>query len=411
MIHLSEQLIAEIKGANDILEVAGEHFTLNKMGNIYQAHCPGEAHEKGDKTASLTFFPDTQSFYCFGCGAGSRGGKTEGSDVIAFIMWMEKCSWPQAAMKLANRRNIRIPTKEMSKEEREKQKKLEETNERNKMYWRSLQENKPMIQYLLDRGFTEDDITKWRLGWVPYTDPTRAAGRLVFAVMNDWGQTVGFSYRNMEEYFPRPQMPDTGPKYFNSPTSSLFNKGTILYGLHSIKKLIREKDYIIITEGFADCILAQRYGLPAVSIMGTSLTDEHIKMIGRYTKNVYIWLDGDPSGLGAALRHLDPLRSEGYLVKVVHTPGQDPDDVVQEHRDHIEEHIMNIARLAGDFEIQLYMGRYKSDLTELKLKTIRGLVPIFKRIGSRVEYEIYAAQVADDLGITTETLLAEVERE
>jgi DNA primase len=407
MVHLSEELITQIKEANDILELAGEHFQLTQTGSIYQTTCTheGEKHSK-----SLTFFPDTQSFYCFGCGAGSRK-MTEGSDVISFTMWLENCTWQQAAMKLANRRAIRIPIKELSKEERLKQKLFEETNERNKIYWRSLKENNLMMEYLYNRGLDDDDIDKWRLGWVPLTDPTKAAGRLVFAIINDWGQTAGFSYRNMDEYFPRPEMPDTGPKYFNSPTSPIFNKGSILYGLHAIKKLIREKDYVIITEGFADTIIAQRYGLPAVSLMGTSLTEEHIKMVARYTKNVIVWLDGDPGGLGATLRHLDPLRAEGFIVKVITTPNQDPDDVIQMHREGIEEWVVNHAVMAGNFEVSVYMNKYKSNLTELKMKTIRELIPIFKRIGNAVEYELYVNEVANDLGIPPQTLLTEVNRD
>lgn len=408
MIHLSEELIKQIKDENDIVELASEHFSLKKTGGILQAKCT----HKGEKDSeSLTFFPDTQSFYCFGCGAGGRNNKTEGSDVISFVMWMDNCSWQQACMKLAGRRGIRIPTKELSKEERVRQKLLEETNARNVVYWRSLKENKPMMQYAFDRGFDEADIDKWRMGWVPLTDPTKAAGRFVFAVINDWGQTVGFSYRNMEKYFPRPEMPDTGPKYFNSPTGPIFNKGNILYGLHSIKKLIREKDYIIITEGFGDTIVGQKYGLPAVSLMGTSLTEEHIKTIVRYTKNVIVWLDGDPGGIGATLRHLDPLRAQGIVVKVLNTPDKDPDDVILQYKEKIHEYVMTNARMAGDYEVSIHMNTYRSNLTELRMKAIRELIPIFKRIGNRVEYELYATQVANDLGVSPETLIAEVNRE
>lgn len=407
MIHLSEQLIAEIKAANDIMEVAEEHFELTRMGSIYQAKC---THEGEKNSKSLTFFPDTQSFYCFGCGAGSRQ-MTEGSDVISFLMWMDNCTWQQSAMKLAGRKNIRIPTKELTKEERTRQKLFEETNKRNYQYYQALRENPAVLEYAYGRGFSDEDIQKWRMGYVPLTDPTKAAGRFVFAIINDWGQTAGFSFRNMEEYIPRPEMPDTGPKYFNSPTSPIFNKGHILYGLHNIKKLIRKKGYIIIMEGFGDTVIAQKYGLPAVSLMGTSLTEDHIKLIVRFTRNVIVWLDGDPGGVGATLRHLDPLRNEGLSIKVLNTPNKDPDDVILEYKETIESYVMDHARMAGDFEVSLYMNQYKSNLTELKMKTIYGLIPIFRRIGNPIEYEIYADQVANDLGISTQILLSEVNKD
>lgn len=407
MIHLSEEIITQIKEANNILEIAGEHFNLKQTGSIYQAKC---IHDGEKESHSLTFFPDTQSFYCFGCGAGKRGGTTEGSDILSFVMWMDNSTWQEAALKLAHRAGIHIPTKELTKEERARQKLLEETNQRNIMYWRALKENPEVLQYAYSRGFDDEDIDKWRLGWVPHTDPTRASGRFVFSIVNDWGQTAGFSYRNMEEFFPRPELPDKGAKYFNSPNSIIFNKGSILYGLYAIKRLIRELDYIIIAEGFGDTIIAQKYGLPAVSLMGTSLTEEHIKMIGRYTKNVIVWLDGDPGGIGATLRHLDPLRAEGFSIKVLNTPNKDPDEVILEYKHDIHSYVLDNARLAGDFEISLHMNKYKSALTELRMKTVKEVVSIFKRIESPVERALYMDEVANDLGLPLAVLLEEVEK-
>lgn len=401
MIHITDELKNKIKEANDLIEIAEEYFPLTKLGNIYQTKCT----HKGDNSPSLTFFPDTQSFYCFGCGAGSKQ-KSGGSDVISFIQWIENCSWQEAVFKLCDRKGIAIPTAELSKEEKIKQKLLEVTYQHNKIYWRNLKTSPKIVEYFSSRGFDKEDIDKWRLGYVLQTDPTKAAGRAVFAIMNTFGQTAGFSFRNMNDVLPMDPL-DTGPKYFNSPTGPVFDKGKILYGLNFIKRLIREKDYIIIMEGFGDTIIGQKFGLPAVSIMGTSLTKDHIELIGRYTKNVIVWMDGDSGGVGAALRHLDPLREQGYLVKVIHTPGQDPDDVIRTMPD-IEHWVRENAVMAGHFELSIAMDKYLSQVAELRLKTVREMIPVFQRMKNKLEYELYVGQISTELGIHHDVLLSYV---
>jgi DNA primase len=131
----------------------------------------------------------------------------------------------------------------------------------------------------------------------------------------------------------------------------------------------------------------------------------------RLTKNVIVWLDGDPGGVGATIRHLDPLRAEGFSIKVVNTPGQDPDDVIMEYKDEIHQYVIDHARMAGDFELSLRMNVYKSDLTELRMRTIRDVTSILKRIGNPVEYALYLTEVANDLGIPRTVLEEEVQRE
>jgi DNA primase len=399
MIHFTEEFLQQVKQANDMLEVASEYFTLTKMGSIFQARC---LHEK---TPSLTFFPETQSFYCFGCGAGAKRKGSSGSDVISFVMWIENCTWQEAVFKLCNRKGIAIPTQELSKEDKLKQKMLETALLNNRQYWNKLREAPHIIQYFNGRGFEKSDIDLWRLGYIPVGDITKAAGRVVFPIMNDWGQTVGFSFRNMNDIFPIEGNPDIGPKYFNSPTSLIFDKGKILYGLNFIKKLIREKDYIIIMEGFGDTIIAQKFGLPAVSLMGTSLTKDHIELIGKYTKNVIVWLDGDQAGINATLRHLDPLRAQGFLVKVIIEPNADPDEVIMNLREGIEAWVQDHAIMAGDFEISILMTKYRSQVSELKMKTAHELMSILKRIDNKLEQQIYLSQICHDLGVDKELFL------
>lgn len=402
-MRIPDEFIQQLKQQVDIIEVASDYFDLKQTGGIYQAKC---IHE-GDNSPSLTFFEDTQSFHCFGCGAGSKNSKakTEGSDVISFVMWLDNCSFQEAVAKLANQKGLKVPSQNMSEDDKKKQKMLQQAVEDNRKYWTSLQAQPQMKQYLADRGIDEEEINKWRIGYVDRTDTTRVAGRIAFAIMNDWGQTVGFSYRNMEDHFPSAEHPDTGPKYINSLKSLIFDKGSLLYGLNFVKRMIREKDYVVLAEGFGDTILGQKYGCPFVSIMGTSLTADHIKMLGRYTKNIYVWLDGDAGGVGAVLRHMDPLRKEGFIVKVIYTPGADPDDICVQYKDQLEQFIMDNALLAGQFEIDLLMSKFRSDMTELKLRAIHQVRATLSRIESVLERQVYCNQIAHELSVEPSILM------
>jgi DNA primase len=398
---IPDDFIEQLKIANPIHEVAGEMFELKQAASIYQAFCPN--HQ--EKVPSLTFF-DTNTFYCFSCGAGKRN-TTGSSDVIAFITWTHNCSWMEAVNFLATRVGMVIPKQNLSPEDIEKQNLYEQHLENNRRYWSALQEHAEHKKYFNDRGFSEQDINDWRLGFVPHDDPTKVASRVVFPIMNDWGQTVGFSYRNMEDVFPsnREADKDSGPKYYNSPQSPIFNKGSILYGLHRIKKTIREKDYIVVGEGFGDTIMGQKAGLPFVSIMGTAFTAKHVEMIKRYTNNIVMWMDGDQGGNSAVLRMLDPLREAGVNVSIISTPGQDPDDVLPTLED-AHAWVQENKRLAGQFELDLILGKYRSRANELKFVVLDELRPIFARITNETEKEIYANQAAHDLGISIEYFMS-----
>lgn len=390
----------------DILEVAEQYFNLAQMGSIHQTKCI----HGGDNEPSLTFFPPTNTFYCFGCGAGKKP-KTEGSDVISFVMWIDKCSFMEAVQKLASMKGWQVPKMGLSKADKEKLQIIEQTLKENRSYWESLQNKPEMIQYLHDRGITQEEIDKWRIGFVPEEQRSYYAGKISFALMNDWGQTVGFSYRKMDD--------SDGPKYINSPQSTIFNKGSILYGLNFVKRLIREKGYAVVGEGFGDTILGQKLGLPFVSIMGTSLTDQQINILKQYTNTVILWMDGDGGGIGATTRHAKALQKAGFVVKVINYLGKDPDDIflqfirnAQEHsqgkkEDLIEKIVHSEAILASQFEVNQILAQFESTVSELKMKTAQEIMPVLRAIPQDVERDIFFEQAARRLDVSVQTLKGE----
>lgn len=390
-----------------IEEIAESYFVLKKMGSILQTSCI----HGGDNDPSLTFFPQTNTFYCFGCGAGKRP-KTEGSDTISFVMWIDKCTFMEAVTKLANMKGLQVPRQGLSAEDKKKQEMLAKVMVTNRLWWEHLQQKPEALTYLHERGIDDELIALWRIGYIPEDSKDYQKGKITFALMNDWGQTVGFSHRDMTKEFTG-EKPD-GPKYINSPKSSIFDKGSILYGLNFVKKLIREKGYAIIGEGFGDTILGQKLGLPFVSIMGTSMTEQHIAILKQYTNTVILWLDGDVGGIGATTRHAKVLRQHGFIVKVINYSGKDPDDIflqILNEEDTIEKAIQKAewivqhnVRLASQFEVDQILSRYESQLTELRMKAVMEIEPILDGIDGVAEAAFSRQMASQRLGVMLKDL-------
>lgn len=408
MKQIPDEFLCKIREIN-ILDVAEEYFHLHQMGNIYQTKCI----HGGDNEPSLTFFPPTNTFYCFGCGAGKKP-KTEGSDVISFVMWIDNCSFTEAVQKLASMKGWQVPKMGLSAEDKKKIQQLEFILEQNRQNWNHLQYNEDYLKYLSDRGIEKEDINKWRLGYIPRGARHMHAGALVFSLMNDWGQTVGFSHRNMSDVFDYVNNP--GPKYINSPQSPIFSKGSTLYGLNFVKRLIREKGYAIVGEGFGDTILGQKLGLPFVSIMGTSLTDQQIHMLKQYTDNIILWMDGDSGGINATTRHAKALQKSGFTVNIINYLGKDPDDIfldilkdeeLELAKDTAQHIIETECLLASQFEVNQIVNRFESKLAELKIQTAKEIAPVLRSIPQDAERDVFFEQVSRRIDVSVQTLKGE----
>lgn len=404
MKRIPEEFIGKIKSVS-IVEVAQQYFKLQRIGSVYQAQC---IH--GDRTPSLTFFENTNTFYCFGCQAG-RKPITEGSDVISLVMWLDNCSFYEAVSKLASMQGWAVPSSGLSKEDMRKKRLLDELLETNRRYWAELQSNPKALSYLYERGISQEEIDKWRIGLVPMNEKYMP-GRLAFPIMDHWGKTVGFSYRNMSDIL---GISDDKPKYINSPNSPVFDKGSVLYGLNFVKKEIHEKGYVIVGEGYADAIIGQKYGLPFISLMGTSLSKNQIQALKRHTDTVILWLDGDQGGISASIRHGRELMDHGFIVKIINIPGQDPDDVMleftpSEQYPRLENYILNNSYLAPFFEMDQILRRFDSDLLELKMRAIRQIQPIVEALPAESYNDPFLHYVARRLDMSLDYLLKGVKK-
>lgn len=343
MIH--PETIETIRQTLRIEEVIGDFVRLKRRGANLIGLCP--FHD--ERTPSFSVSPSKGIFKCFGCGAAG--------DAVKFVMDVEHCSYPEALRYLAQKYRIPIEEKEISPEEKQEfdlRESLFAVNHFAAEHFKSMLWDDPRGQaialtYLRDRGFTDESIRNFELGYAPdawdllkikaadagyketylqtlglITSGERKVDmyrdRIMFPIHNLSGRVVGFGGRIIGKK-------ENSPKYINSPESEIYVKRKILYGLFQAKKFIIKEDRCLLVEGYTDVISLHQHGIKhAVASSGTSLTIEQIRLIRRLTQNVTILYDGDPAGINASFRGIDMLLEEGMNVRVLLFPdGHDPD--------------------------------------------------------------------------------------
>jgi DNA primase len=346
---ISQNTIQQILGRIDILDVVGSFVKLKRRGSNYLGLCPFH----NEKTPSFTVSPAKELYKCFGCG---KAGNT-----ISFIMEHEKYSYVDTLKWLANRYGIEIEETFQSDEQRQAQLIAESLYIINlfgqQFFTRQLfetEEGKDIgLSYFKERGFREDIVTKFQLGYSPeqrdvftkeaiakqystdaliksglvanrneqLTDNYR--GRVIFPVHNHSGKVVGFGARILKSN-------DRAPKYINTPENEIYVKSKILYGSYFARQAIDKADECLLVEGYTDVISLHQAGIEnVVASGGTSLTPDQLRLVRKYTNNLTIIYDGDGAGIKAALRGLDLALEEGLNVKLVLIPdGDDPDSYV-----------------------------------------------------------------------------------
>ena len=347
---ISQDTIQQILSRIDIIDVVGSFVKLKRRGANYLGNCPFH-HEK---TPSFTVSPSKEIFKCFGCG---KSGNT-----ISFLMEHEKLSYVEALKWLANRYNVEVEETEASPEK----KLAQQTSESLFIINQFAQEfytdqlfgteagQNIGLGYLKERGFTEEIIRKFGLGYAPdkrdalakeaiakqYTvELLQKAGlvverngqlidnyrdRIIFPIHNNSGKVIGFGARLIKSN-------DKAPKYINTPENELYVKSKLLYGTYFARHAIDKADECLLVEGYTDVISLHQVGIEnVVASGGTSLTQDQLRLIKKYSKNLTIIYDGDAAGVKAAMRGLDMALEESLNVKLVLIPDkEDPDSYVK----------------------------------------------------------------------------------
>lgn len=381
---IDRETVQKIMDTANIVEVVSEFVTLKRAGVNYRGLCP--FHD--EKTPSFYVSPARGICKCFSCG--------KGGNVVHFLMEHEQITYPEALRWLANKYHIEIHEREQTDEEREAENTRESMfvlNEWAAKYFQDILHNHADgiaigMQYFRSRGFRDDTIQEFGLGFCPrertaladaaiahgfkeeYIIKTglcykrddgklidRFSGRVMFPVHTIGGKVVAFGGRVL-------QTDKNTAKYVNSPESEIYNKRNELYGIFLAKREIQKEDRCFLVEGYTDVISMHQSGVKnVVASSGTSLTPGQIRLIRRFTKNITVLYDGDKAGIKASIRGIDMLLAEGMNVKVLLLPdGDDPDSFARKHN--AEEYRKYIATHQTDFirfKTNLYMEDSAND--------------------------------------------------
>ncbi len=343
---ISKNTIQQILGRLDIIEIIGEFVRLKKRGTNYIGLCPFH----NEKTPSFTVSPAKELYKCFGCG---KSGNT-----VSFLMEHEKYSYVDALKWLASKYGIEVEETYQSDEQRQQVQISESLYIVNafaqQFFSHSLFETEEGqdigLSYLKERGFREEIIKKFQLGYSPeqkdaFTKQALAKqynaelliktglvanrneqlvdnyrGRIIFPIHNTSGKVLGFGARILKNN-------DKAPKYINTPENEIYVKSKILYGSYFARQAIDKADECLLVEGYTDVVSLHQAGIEnTVASGGTSLTIDQLRLIRKYSNNLTIIYDGDTAGIKAALRGLDLALEEGLNVKLVLIPDkEDPD--------------------------------------------------------------------------------------
>lgn len=425
--------VERIKDAANIVDVVGEFVTLRKSGANYKGLCPFH----NEKTPSFFVSPARGTCHCFGCG---KGGNS-----VSFIMEHEQMTYPEALRWLARKYHIEIQEREMSDEERREQSERESmfiVNEWAASYFSDLLHHHPDgqaigMQYFRNRGFRDDIIQKFQLGYdlpnrlalaqaalskgyqkefliktgVCYQNDRgdlidRYAGRVIFPWIGLNGKVVGFGGRVLDA-----RTKGVNQKYVNSPASEIYQKDRELYGIYQAKKAIAKEDWVYMVEGYTDVISMHQCGIEnVVANSGTALSLHQIHILHRFTSNITLLYDGDAAGIHAAFRGMDMLLSEGMNIKILLLPdGEDPDGFARKHtaddlKTYIEQHQTDFIQFKTDLLVKNETDPYK------RSEGINSIIRSIAVVPNQVLRDTYAQDCARRIGMKEETLINTMNR-
>lgn len=425
----SEKDIQEIRNRVNLVDLVSHYTTLKRSGRSLRGLCPFHS----EKTPSFYVDPEKQLYHCFGCGAGG--------DIFDFVMEMEKLNFNEAVEYLAEKAGItltRVSGYAKTKERDLVLNALERAAELFRIYLLKSQEGKKALEYLTERKIGPLLVKEFEIGLSP-TAPDlitkklmsegfkekhlieagltvrtskglidRFRGRIMFPIRDIKDKVVGFGGRQ----FLSPE-----PKYLNTPETSFFKKGSLLYNLNRAKKYITEYDKVLIVEGYTDVIALHRAGFPyVVATLGTALTEVHLSILSRFTSNIYLAFDADTAGKKAAERGIELIAKSGRLNirVVVLDEGKDPADFVnyygEDKASMILEKLMANSESIEDFVIKRRLAGFDITNPKEKRKAAESIAQIISLIDDTIVRDEYIKKYASYLAVSEDALRLKVGR-
>jgi DNA primase len=413
--------VEEIKDKLDIVDYVGRVVQLKKTGQNYKGLCPFHS----EKTPSFIVSPDKQIYHCFGC--------NEGGDIFSFIMKTDGMEFVEALKKLASDAGI-ILTKSHNPEKSDKREKLFDINEEACSFFEKNLKNdsgKKAHHYFKKRKLTDKTIKEFRLGYAPggnilikemidegydKKDLVNAGvakikdgkllaqfrNRVTFPIVNTGGRVVGFSARVLG---------DDLPKYINTPSTDIYDKSGILYGIYQAKETMRKQKHTIVVEGNMDVIASHQAGVKnVVASSGTALTERQLDILKKFSPNIKLAFDIDPAGDMATRRAIELAFHKGINVKIIEIPeGKDPADLTAKDPKKWIEAVKNATYVMDYLFEKLFTADTQKDILKKK-KATREFVSFISKLEDPIEKDHYIKKLADKIHVSEGAIRKALER-
>ncbi|MBQ5824946.1 MAG: DNA primase [Clostridia bacterium] len=421
---LNEDFLRELRERNEISEVISPYVNLRRRGTTMNGLCPFH----NEKTPSFTVYLETQSFYCFGCGAGG--------DVITFIRRIENLGYIDAVKSLAQRAGMALPEDGFDDVISKRRRRILEANREAARFFHNVlmsEQGKTCLNYYLSRGYSMSTIRRFGMGYAP--DDWRALynhlhslgytpGELVDANLvrkSDKNGKVNYydNFRNRAMIpiidvrgnvvaFGGRVLDDSKPKYINTSDTLVYKKGSGVFALNLAKDSGERR--LIITEGYMDTIALHQAGFKnTIACLGTALPDEQVNLISRYADEVLLAYDSDEAGQKAVRRAIQAFSKTGVKVRVLAlSGGKDPDEIIKKFGAERFRNIVDGAANDIEYRLQGIRAKYNTMTDDGKIGFMREAVSVLAAISSEIERDVYISRLSNDLEISKEAIAAQV---
>ncbi len=422
-MRISERFIQELQDKIDIEQVISSHISLKRRGKNLVGLCPFH----NEKTPSFTVYPESRSFYCFGCGAGG--------DVISFVRRMDNLDYIEAVKSVAQMAGMSMPEDGYDDTlSKQRQRLLEANREAARFYHACLMDpkNKDALDYFLKRGLSINTIRRFGLGYAPndwrelinhlkskgfneqelvlanlarrsdkngranYYDNFR--NRVMFPIIDLRGNVIAFGGRVMD---------DSKPKYINTSDTLVYKKSNGVFAMNLAKN--NNDNKFILVEGYMDVIALHQAGFTnAIACLGTAFTNEQANLLSRYAEEIIICYDNDEAGKTATARALGVLGKTGLKLRVVSmSGGKDADEIIKKHGKERFADLLNGASNKTEYRLLEERSKYNLATDDGKLRFLMAATQVLANCGS-IEQDIYATRLSNELGVSVESIKAQL---
>lgn len=426
---ISHPALQEIQDRLNIVDLIGSYLPLKKAGRNFKGLCPFHP----EKTPSFVIYPEKQFFICYGCGAAG--------DLVTFVMKHDRLEFPEAVELLAQKAGVAVPQFGGRTAPSGEGAQLYKVHEWAAKIYRELLVKSPEAQgareYLEKRGLDAAAWETFQLGYAPEKwdhlaklaekegfkpelleqaglavkrdqaagSYDRFRGRVLFPIWDARGRVIAFSGRLIND-------DPKSPKYLNSPETELYVKGKALYGLHLAAPHMREQDFCIVVEGNMDLVTPTSRGFRnVVASMGTALTEQQVKLIRRFTRNIVIVYDGDAAGQAAALRGLDLCLQAEMRVRIAVLPGgTDPDSLIRTQGAEAFAGVLKESKELFDYKLGLLSRQFNGKELEGRMAICQEMLPTIKKVPNAIQRGEYIRRLGEILGVPEMLLWKELER-